>query len=634
MVSNGSLLDCLGLEAVGENNDNDSCLTKENHVNADDDNVKKRNLFYELLKIYRELNCSRGGSDRPARVFLGDGQSVDLYELFSLVKDGGGYAAVSVKGLWGYVTEELCLDLHVLASVKLVYHKHLKDFEAWLKRTFEDKIFRHGNYGRGWGFKTLELEIEKELRGLLCPNINENDDDLVELEPKKIGKCIDSANLKNETYLLDTKTENNVCEDVQSDHADDDDKLHTGVKDDLATLDKEVADLATLDKEVADLATMNREVVDLATLGKEMSDKEFNYRKRKREALSGMLNWMKHSAKHPLVPVTPPLPKPSKWKECKGQDLFFQVLRARVVLSKRRCVEPNGGSASFQNQKMHPSMYEEEVARGHHSTARLRCSGRQPTSVKSRLCSCCNSRSANGNRLTSSVNMEAEKSPVEEKAAKVELLTPKKVEGKFAHRKVSIGPHHQAEVPKWTGVVLECDSKWPGTQVWPLEQDSKPEAETDLIGRERELKCSCKIPGSVECNRFHIAENRMELKRELGPLFYHWGFDRMGEEVSLQWTAEEERRFKDLMRSDAPIWTNASRYFPRKRRRNLVNYYFNNFVTQRRIYQNRVTPSSIDSDNDEVEFGSFGYGFGMEALKVHEVLPECSENKQCTDFEY
>ena len=292
---------------------------------------------------------------------------------------------------------------------------------------------------------------------------------------------------------------------------------------------------------------------------------------------------------------------------------------------------------------MHPAMYEDHVAHQQHSTAKLRCSERLPTSVKSRLCSCCNSCSANGNRLTSSVNTEAEKCPPDKTTATVDPLTAKTTTDQsgddFLEKQVSIGPLSQAEVPEWTGEVSESDSKWLGTQVWPPKHDSNPSTETDLVGRGRREKCSCHFKGSVECVRFHIAENRMKLRRKLGSVFYHWGFDRMGEEISLQWTTEEEKRFKDLMSLNIPsqnkcFWSNSSKYFPEKTRKNLVSYYFNVYLIQLRSYQNRVTPKGIDSDEDEVEFGSFSEGFGMGALKGPGFnFLECSENKQCTDLD-
>lgn len=307
MVSNGSPLDCLGLKPLGANYDNGSV---KDHV----DDVKQKTLFYQLLTVYLKENCS-GGIVQHEPVLLGDGQVLDLYKLFSLVKDNGGCAAVSKKGLWGYVTKKLGLDLQVLVSVKVAYGKYLNEFDAWLRKTFEEKIFRNGDRGCAWGFKSFSLELEKELRGLLCPNLKEKDDELVELELKKIRNNIDLANHKNETNLLDTKNQDNMCEDVGNVHGDDDKKLCNGVNDDRATFDSKVA---------------------------------VNHRKRKRESLSGMLNWMKHIAKHPLDPLIPPIPKPSKWKEYKGHDFFFQVLRTREVLSLRRCVEPKGGSASLQ----------------------------------------------------------------------------------------------------------------------------------------------------------------------------------------------------------------------------------------------------------------------------------------------
>ena len=319
---------------------------------------------------------------------------------------------------------------------------------------------------------------------------------------------------------------------------------------------------------------------------------------------------------------------------------------------------------ALQKVKMHPAMYEDHVALGHQGTVKLRYSERLPVSVKSR-CLCCNSCSGKGNKLHGSVNMESEICPLEKTNAKPDVVTEKKakpdatekkkstanpdvsekrkfepfMDDNFREKLVSVGHLFQAEVPEWTGVVSESDSKWLGTQVWPVKDDSKPTTEPDLVGRGRQGKCSCNVQGSVDCVRFHIAENRMKLKLELHSVFYYWGFDKMGEEVSLRWTADEEKRFKDAMRLKFPsqnksFWNNPSRYFRNKTRKDMVSYYFNVYLIQLRSYQNRVTPKTVDSDDDEVEFGSFGDGFGREAIK-HPYMDclECSENKQCFDFE-
>lgn len=608
--SNGSSLDCLEVENVGSFPGN-SCCFGEDHVDngADHGKLKQKSLFYKLFPVYLKDSCSKGGV-RPVPVFVGDHERLDLYKLFSLVKERGGYAVVSKKGLWGSVTTGLGLNHKVCSSVKLIYDKYLNDFERWLKKTIEEKNLKNGNNGCDWGFKWLPLDVEKEFRGLLCPNLKDKDDDeIVKSEKNKIKKNTGLVNRKNDNNLLDTKDQNNKSEDVQQIDGDNDEKSCKGVRN------------------------------DPATLGAKGAEKVFNSFKRKSEELSGMLNWMKHIAEHPLDPLTQPIPKPSKWKEYKGQDFFGQFLRAREVLSLRQREEPNSGLSSFQKLKMHPAMYEDRAAYGHHATMKLRCSERLPSSVKSRSCSCCNPCSPDGNRLAGSLNIEAEKCSPEKTTEAVYALTAKTIaEPSSLEKQVSVGPRFQAEVPEWTGVVYEIDAKWLGTQVWPLKRDSKPANETDL-GRGRQEKCSCEFQGSVACVRLHIAENRMKLKLELGSAFYHWGFDRMGEEVSLQWTTEEEKKFKDIMRSNIPsnnkyFWNNPSKYIPKKTRRNLVNYYFNVFLIQLRSYQNRVTPNNVDSDDDENEFGSLTDGFGMEAIKgpIDNFL-ECSLNEQCTDTE-
>lgn len=133
--------------------------------------------------------------------------------------------------------------------------------------------------------------------------------------------------------------------------------------------------------------------------------------------------------------------------------------------------------------------------------------------------------------------------------------------------------------------------------------------------------CNCPFPDSVECVRFHISENRLKLKQEIGyRLFYHWQFTRMGEEVSLSWTEEEEQIFKDNMRANSAFpnkfWKSSWKFLPSKTRAQLVSYYFNVYLIQRRSYQNRVTPEDINSDDDEKKCGAVGGRFGHNALIV------------------
>lgn len=76
------------------------------------------------------------------------------------------------------------------------------------------------------------------------------------------------------------------------------------------------------------------------------------------------------------------------------------------------------------------------------------------------------------------------------------------------------------------------------------------------------------------------------------------------------------------------------RSFPRKTREDLVAYYYNVFLVQKRSYQNRVTPIMIDSDDDETEFGMIGDRFGDNVVNASgSNFPPCVQNKQCIDLE-
>jgi len=317
-MANGSFLDRLKAETFTEFHGNAGCLVEDRSFDsADHVQGKQKSLFSQYFSVYLKENCSKGNV-RHVPVMLGDGQLLDLYQLFSLVKEKGGYDAISRKGLWDSVIDELGLDLRILASVKLVYEKYLSDFEGWLRKTFEEKSCKNGSHGY---LNSFPIDLEEEFQSLLCSNLKDKDDDFVPLESSNIIKRIDFVNHKSDGYLLDTNYQNNKCKAVHNvnsdDNADDDEKFGTGVKDDLTTFCAGT------------------------------SEKEFYSRKRKRESLSGMVNWTRNIAKHLFDPLAQPLPEPSKWKEYKGgHDYFFQMLRARDILSVRKHAEPNSGTSS------------------------------------------------------------------------------------------------------------------------------------------------------------------------------------------------------------------------------------------------------------------------------------------------
>lgn len=281
---------------------------------------------------------------------------------------------------------------------------------------------------------------------------------------------------------------------------------------------------------------------------------------------------------------------------------------------------------------MHPSMYE-DVLQCSRSSQRL------PV-IKNPTCSCCSSVET---KTASPRKVGAVDCPKESPLMNVELTVGNKSDNlspdESCEKQVSVGPHFQAEVPEWTGEILESDSKWQGERMSrPKDVGDEMVIDLDPVGWGRPDKCGCLFPKTTECVRFHIAEKRLKLKHELGSLFYKWRFNHMGEEVSLSWTRDEENKFKEMLSlhsaSTNKFWNNASKLFPSKSREMLVSYYFNVFLIQRRNYQNRVTPKDIDSDDDEKKFGSVGERFGHKATSCPKSsLPICLENKQCADLE-
>lgn len=280
---------------------------------------------------------------------------------------------------------------------------------------------------------------------------------------------------------------------------------------------------------------------------------------------------------------------------------------------------------------MLPSMYEDEVF-NHQATEKQRYSKRVPL-TKSQSCSCCISSATPHNK-----DISHQEAPSEVAATVVKEQPSNMNDHKPVERQVSIGPRFQAEVPQWTGIASDSDTKWLGTRMWPLEYDKSNSIDRlHLLGEGRQNQCNCSFPGSVECVRFHVAEKRLKLKQELGSLFYRWRFHLMGEEVSLSWKEKEERLFKDNMKLYAAFskkfWNNSWRFLPSKSREKLISYYFNVYVVQRRSYQNRVTPRDVDSDDDEKECGSIGGRFGHKALyEPGSSSVSCTLNSESTEF--
>ncbi|KAK1372294.1 AT-rich interactive domain-containing protein 2 [Heracleum sosnowskyi] len=693
-----------------------------------------KSLFDQVIPIFlREISV--GNFARPLPALLSNGQPVNLFQLFCVVKSKGGFSNVLENGLWGSVAEECGFSPALMSSIRFVYIKYLKELDGWLRNVNLDTRLENGEYQI---FKKLALLIEEseELKGLhVCSDVDKwRNTGVVEHEFDTTGKPTDNydgkkrsqlsdegVNLNKVNHAVESSIENEediciqhdksntfsakrfvdkvissqkmkLCSDVEVNKVQNKVKASIsyypnkklGVQDDYdillsarSVVDKVISSMKsefcpspevdnvrqtvanTYDngkqipndsdrllsaKRIVDkVVDSGSKVIDLCPCkGINAAHENSGYtkadygkvhvpdnasvgnpvlsRKRKWEHISspGLLKWITHVAKNSDDPAIGLVPEPSKWKSHGTNEYWVQALLAREAFLVKRPIDADLEVSS--SQKMHPSIYE-DINVIHKSAERVRCSKGFPlskfqidqiTPISIR----CNPGHATPRKLASPCKAETHNvwkvpsSPVREGILSRCALDDSPEEAHVYH--VSVGLSFQAEIPEWTGVASESDSKWLGIQMCaPEDEHNNTAIDKHSIGKGRQSACDCSVSGSPACIRFHIAEKRLQLKLALGVrLFYRWKFNRMGEEVSLSWTTEEELRFKAMALQDSTghnnFWNNAFGLFPGKTRENLVSYYFNVFVLRRRSYQNRVTPESIDSDDDETECGSLG----------------------------
>ncbi|KAL0347407.1 UNVERIFIED_CONTAM: AT-rich interactive domain-containing protein 1 [Sesamum calycinum] len=187
---------------------------------------------------------------------------------------------------------------------------------------------------------------------------------------------------------------------------------------------------------------------------------------------------------------------------------------------------------------------------------------------------------------------------------------------------IPVGPHFQADVPEWSGPVNRSvliaayksdsdNSKWLGSRVWPIEiGNMKTTGRT--IGKGRPNSCCCVSPGFSDCTIRHIVEERLLLQCDLGPAFFSWKFDEMGEQVSNSWSPKEQQTFEKLVKTRPSsngknFLKRALKCFSNKYRKDITNYYFNVYIPRRMSLQTRLSPvKQVDTD-DEYEIQDFNY---------------------------
>ncbi|XP_022776770.1 uncharacterized protein LOC111318274 [Durio zibethinus] len=186
-------------------------------------------------------------------------------------------------------------------------------------------------------------------------------------------------------------------------------------------------------------------------------------------------------------------------------------------------------------------------------------------------------------------------------------------------KQVPLGPNHQAYVPSWdrhikkdkfaqndTLDTTDNDNEEivMGTCVIPMPDSDLSTNNSGKVGAGR-TDCSCLDRGSLRCVQQHVMEAREKLRKSLGhEKFVKLGFYDMGEDVAYKWSEEDEEIFREVVYANPlslgkKFWKHLTVVFPSRSKRELVSYYFNVFILQRRAVQNRSSILDIDSDDDE-----------------------------------
>ncbi|XP_060218578.1 uncharacterized protein LOC132645560 isoform X1 [Lycium barbarum] len=580
--------------------------------------------------LLKEVNGS--SYFRPFPPMLGDGKTVDLCKLYLVVREKGGYQSVCTSGIWGVVAKECGFDSTCGLALKLVYVKYLDVLERTMMG-----LKQNDNEKSGLGFSAVRMDLELDLKDVLMKISDEKKKDAehanMEFDSatdRKLNNDIEVQDVVgsirySENFVGNPSLDHNVCnekgvgEETSVVDAEEDSKFMNrnedgqhdtndtglmklrGDEEDCVIRKRKYTDekmSIVCDEEQLKFENGNgdvqcgRDAIGLTKLsGDEVDDIT---RQRKRESYLDMLKWVTELAKDPCDPAIGHLPEKSKWKSYGNEVVWKKILLVRDEMLLERNVDTSTQYSIWQQkQRMHPSMYDDNSG-----SERLRCS--------QRVLSAKESLKNSGSHIDGPTDSSAESGVWWNRRRK-----------KIA----SIGSEFQADIPEWKSDIYEPDSKWLGTQIWPLDKNEQSRIliERDPVGKGREDTCGCQYPGSYDCIRFHLYAKTRKLKLELGSAFYDWKFNYMGEKVALSWTTKDEQKFHDIVKS-SPLsedesfsyWPELFKCFPHKSRESLVSYYFNVFLLRRIGQQSRMNASDIDSDDDESGYGPRSICFGRD----------------------
>ncbi|XP_028770440.1 AT-rich interactive domain-containing protein 1-like [Neltuma alba] len=562
-----------------------------------------------LIDFLKEIHAHN--SFRPIPPMLGNGQLVDLKTLFLIVIGKGGYDAVSKNNLWNLVAEKSGLGANIGSSAKLIYCKYLDILEIWLIKVSKGRVLGYSLIDDRINFDRQLVKLQDKIRRLLSDYISQDRGDKI----SPIHDFKSKYDFLNGSKLFDTdRVKSNAQDggflglDMPRNLCNIDDaitlKESSGRK---IIAEKPVNAIDAGDSSHNNEANNNVHSLpngdkgfdnddDVLILDPSSVNKENFGRKRKRKSMQEMLCWVTSIAKNPCDPIVFSTFERSKWSSQSEEEIKKQVLLFREAVFMKRNFESSKEQDDCQGMRMHPSMHDDHPGTTCNPREKLKCSNnRLPRKNAAPVVP-----------VSSKIPIGTEDDSKNTQSPLIEDRGEKKALAKCSTLTIPVGPTHQASVPDWTGMTSKSDPKWLGTRIWPLKGVNRHRLldQRDPIGKGRNDFCKCQVPGSVECVKLHIVENREKVKLELDVAFYQWNFDKVGEEVSRYWTYEEEKKFKDGLKSNLPsrkksLWDRMFKSFPKKSREDLVNYYFNVFVLRCRRFQNRHSPNNIDSDDDE-----------------------------------
>lgn len=341
---------CVDLKPASKGSDKASEARIEGVEEAD----KLQCEFEAFLRGFFKEICPQDPF-RPLPPMLGDGQRVDLLKLLLVVRENGGYDAISENQSWNTVAKDSGLLGSNLASlVKLVYIKYLDSLERWLKRAVENKGWECGLSNRGLNFTGRLIELQAEIKDFSekVSHKMKKDDEYrhlelasVEVEWNRGEKCVGEEGSSG----LDVVDSNTLCNEGEREMTPlDGDGNGVVIDEKKVCLDSSESAVNALDggkfcdnDEVKSMlaGSDGGKRCNIDGDGLVILDPESTCGKRKRQSLCEMLDWVTGVAKNPCDPAVSSLPEWSKWKSLGKEEMWKQVLLAREAIFLKRRVD-------------------------------------------------------------------------------------------------------------------------------------------------------------------------------------------------------------------------------------------------------------------------------------------------------